>query len=62
MRLMLPKSKELLMILNMIRNISFERRALQFLSIFIDPLINLGMDFVKKKEFHKVKKIIKLFY
>jgi len=51
--LMDPRSKGMLSMLNMIRNISFDRHTLNQLAIFIVPLLNIGMSFVKQNVFVK---------
>jgi len=51
--LMNPKSRETQMILNMIRNISFDRNTLNYLALFIVPLLDIAMKFVKRNEFIK---------
>lgn len=52
-----PKSREVQHLLNMIRNLSSDRHCLNQLSVLIVPLLNLGMHFVKTKEFIKVHTI-----
>eukprot|EP01114_Cavostelium_apophysatum_P023823 TRINITY_DN90_c0_g1_i3.p1 TRINITY_DN90_c0_g1~~TRINITY_DN90_c0_g1_i3.p1 ORF type:complete len:1113 (+),score=446.88 TRINITY_DN90_c0_g1_i3:1211-4549(+) len=53
LQLMDPKSKETLSLLNTIRNISFDRLTLNYLAVFIVPLLNIGLKFVKEQEFQK---------
>lgn len=55
MLLMDPKSKESLTVVNMIRNISFDRLTLNYLAIFIVPLLEIAMKYVKANDFHKVE-------
>jgi hypothetical protein len=52
---MSPKSKEVILLLNMLRNVSFERSVLNTLSSMIVPLLEVGMHFVKKREFLPVR-------
>eukprot|EP01117_Protostelium_nocturnum_P008943 TRINITY_DN320_c0_g1_i1.p1 TRINITY_DN320_c0_g1~~TRINITY_DN320_c0_g1_i1.p1 ORF type:complete len:1357 (-),score=566.17 TRINITY_DN320_c0_g1_i1:87-4157(-) len=53
MKAMDPRSRELVSILNMIRNISYDRHALNQLAVFVEPLLNIGMFYVKLNEFPK---------
>jgi len=50
-KMMAPRSKEVIMLLNMLRNVSFERVVLNQLNVMIVPLLEVAMFFVKKGEF-----------
>ena len=62
LQLVSHKSKEVLMLLNMIKTVSFDRSVLQNLSIFIPSLLEIAMHFVNAGEFSPVSFILILFY